>query len=135
MTRIYPQVVGVPEYCAAIDQDCAHSPFVAVAKLIDPARLMAANAQDVRDLAEDGFFLIDGLGRLLDGASGTSAAYVIAPHVAQRERGGRCPNHFDRVKGATCDFGGPTAAALSWERAKAAIPVAWKAWKHGKITS
>lgn len=132
MARIYPEFVGVPEYCDAIDSDCNHSPFVPIAKLNKASGLLHAAPEQIVDLISDGFFLIDPLGRIVDGAvRQTGVAFVIAPHVAQRERGGKSPEHFDRKdRGTACGFGGASAKRLSLSQAAIAVPSAWKAWKH-----
>jgi hypothetical protein len=131
MARIYPELVGVPEYCDAIDEDCNHSPFVPIAKLKDPVRIFEATDTDIEDLADDGFFVVDPLGRIVFGGARSCCAYVIAPHVAQREKGGRSPKKFDReVRGAQCGFGGPRAMRLTEEQAAGAVALAWTAWNH-----
>ena len=128
--RIYPELVGVPEYCDAIDGDCNHSPFVPIAKLKAPALLLDAGDAQFRDLSADGFFIVDPLGRIVGGGARPLCAYVIAPHVAQREYGGRFPKEFDRKRGAQCGFGGPRATRLTADQATMAVALAWKAWNH-----
>lgn len=131
MARIYPELVGVPEYCAAIEGDCNHSPFVPIAKLKNPARIFEATDTDIKDLAADGFFVVDPLGRIVCGGVRSCCAYIIAPHVAQREKGGRFPKKFDReVRGAQCGFGGPRATRLTEQQAAEAVTLAWAAWGH-----
>jgi hypothetical protein len=130
VTRIYPEVVGVQQYCRAIDADPHHSPFVPIAKLLQPAILHVARPATRTDLEEDGFFLVDALGKLLS-TTAARAAYVIAPHVAQRQRGGRFREHFDRKRGETCGFGGASARRLQRDQAVSAIEKAWIAWGHG----
>lgn len=132
MAHGYKQWVGVPEYCAAIDADHPnHSPFVAIAALKDPNRLLKAAGEDIDDLASDGFFLIDQQGRLVSGANRLgNVTFVIAPHVAQRQKDGRgeFPKHFCRRCGARCGFGGPYAKTLNQAQAESAVGLAWTEW-------
>ena len=128
MARTYPEVVGVREYCAAIDSDCNHSAFVPIAKLRQPWRLLDGSTDDVQSLIDDGFFLVDPLGGLVEGLG--TPAYVFAPHVAQRTAGGQFPDRFDRDRGRKYGFGGDRAVKWTLEQARERIPAAWRGWNH-----
>ncbi|MEO8540003.1 MAG: hypothetical protein ABI577_09725 [bacterium] len=137
MTRIYDELVGVGEYCQAIDEDKNHSPFVGIAKVKAAERLLVISRSELLDLEGEGFFLVDPLGRLVASEGGNFAAFVFAPHVAQRRVGGKCPDEsFDRDgRGVFCGFGGDRAKKLARSDAALAVTKAWRAWKHTAASS